>query len=234
MLEVENLQVSYGLIPALKGVTFKVDKGSIVTLIGANGAGKTTTLKAISGLQRPSAGSITFDGRQIDQCSASDIVGMGIAHVPEGRKVFRNLTVRENLLMGGYSAKDKTMVRRNMERMFDLFPILRERYGQLGSRLSGGQQQMLAFARAMISGPRLLLLDEPSMGLAPQIVDDIIDTIVKIRKEGVTVLLVEQNANLALTIADYGHVLETGRIELSGTNRDLLENEKVRCTYLGM
>ena len=159
---------------------------------------------------------------------------MGIAHVPEGRKVFRNLTVRENLLMGGYSAKDKAKVQRNIELMLELFPILHERYSQIGSSLSGGQQQMLAFARAMISGPRLLLLDEPSMGLAPQVVDNIVDTILKIRAEGVTVLLVEQNANLALTIADHGHVLETGRIELSGTSQNLLENEKVRHTYLGM
>jgi branched-chain amino acid transport system ATP-binding protein len=234
MLNVQGLHVSYGPIHVLRGISLKVEEGRIITLIGANGAGKTTTLNAISGLVQPSGGTIEFLGERIEDRLPEEIVHKGIVQVPEGRKIFRNLTVFENLLMGGYSRPEKKNVQGDIEKIYDLFPILKERGKQMAGTLSGGQQQMLAFARALVAKPRLLLLDEPSMGLAPQLVQGVADFITDIRQMGVTVLLVEQNAELALSISDHGYVLETGQIAFDNTASHLLDDEQIQKSYLGM
>jgi branched-chain amino acid transport system ATP-binding protein len=234
MLSVENLCVSYGQAVAVEGISFSVEEGTIVTLLGSNGAGKTSTLRAISGIVPPAQGTIEFLGERIDRLPGSKIVRKGIAHVPEGRKIFSDLTVMENLIVGGYSRADKKEVRENIEKMFELFPRLKERRKQRGATLSGGEQQMLAFARALVSSPRLLLLDEPSMGLAPLVVQEVKEAIVRFKNEGFTVLLVEQNASIALSICDKAYVLESGRIMLEGTPQELLENEDVKRSYLGI
>ncbi len=233
ILRVENLTVSYGAIKALQGISFNVQEGEIVTLIGANGAGKSTTLKTISGLLRPIAGRIIYDGNEITGRPADWIVKMGIVHVPEGRHIFAPLTVRENLEMGAYTRTDKAEIERSMERVFASFPRLKERLNQLGGTLSGGEQQMLAMGRGLMARPRLLLLDEPSMGLAPILVEEIFDIISEINEQGVSILLVEQNAAMALSIADRAYVLETGRIVLSGPAQEVLENPDVQKAYLG-
>lgn len=233
MLEVKDLQVNYGAIKALKGISFKVEKGSIVTLIGSNGAGKTTTLKAICGLVKVKAGRILLNGEEITNKSTNEIVSKKITMVPEGRRIFPNLTVQENLLVGAFQRNDKDGIKQDMEWVFELFPRLRERINQKGGTLSGGEQQMLAIARALMSKPDLLMLDEPSLGLAPIIVEELFQIIEKIHQEGKTILLIEQNAYAALNIANYGYVLETGQIALHGTGKELLGNEKVRQAYLG-
>jgi branched-chain amino acid transport system ATP-binding protein len=233
MLTVDAIEVGYGPIAVLRGVSFAVQRGAIVAMIGANGAGKTTTLNAISGLLAPAAGTIAFEGSRVDGMAPEQVVRAGIVHVPEGRKVFRNLTVHECLRMGGYSQPDQKLVGVAIDRMYELFPRLRERRSQLAGTMSGGEQQMLAFARALVAAPKLLLLDEPSMGLAPKIVADIATLIRDIRRDGVTILLVEQNAALALGVADEGFVLEGGRITLAAPARELLANERVRNAYLG-
>ena len=233
LLEVENLHVAYGAIKALHGISFHVDEGEIVTLIGANGAGKTTTLKTISGLLRPVEGDIRFDGQSIVRVPAERIVRMGISQVPEGRQIFSTLTVQENLEMGAYTRRDKEEIRESMERVFASFPRLKERLNQLGGTLSGGEQQMLAMGRGLMSRPRLLLLDEPSMGLAPILVEEIFEIIKEINAQGTSILLVEQNAAMALSVAHRGYVLETGEIVLEGSARELLANPQVRAAYLG-
>jgi branched-chain amino acid transport system ATP-binding protein len=234
MLEVENLHVSYGSIRALHGVSLKVPAGSIVTLIGANGAGKSTTLRALSGLIKPSSGSIRYDGQEIKGQPAHAIVSKGLCHVPEGRMVFANLTVRENLAMGAYLQRDKAWVAKQTDYVFQLFPRLLEREKQAAGTLSGGEQQMLAIGRALLSRPRLLMLDEPSLGIAPLLVKTIFERIVEInREQGLTILLVEQNANLALAVSTNGYVLETGKILLEGPCTDLKANPKVQEAYLG-
>lgn len=234
MLTIRDLHVSYGPIKVIKGISLKVDQGGIVSLIGANGVGKTTTLNTISGLTKPTSGDMHFMGDQIVGLMPDQIVKLGIVQVPEGRKVFRNLTVYECLLMGGLIHKDKKNVGQDVEKMYQFFPILRERRKQLSGTLSGGEQQMLAFARALIARPKLLLLDEPSMGLAPQLVQEVANLIISIRNEGVTILLVEQNAELALSISDFGYVLETGEIAFSDKASNLLEQEEVKKAYLGI
>jgi branched-chain amino acid transport system ATP-binding protein len=234
MLRIEDLHVAYGPIEALRGISIEVAQGAIVALIGANGAGKTTTLNAICGLMLPTAGKITFDGENITGLPAHRVIRKGIVQVPEGRRVFRNLTVYECLLMGSLSRLDRAAAARDIERMYQLFPRLGERRGQLAGTLSGGEQQMLAFARALMAKPKLLLLDEPSMGLAPLVVQDVVSQILRVRDEGVTVLLVEQNAEMALAISDSGYVLETGRVALSGSAQSLLANDQVRDVYLGV
>lgn len=233
MLVIDNIVTHYGPVEALKGVSLEVRQGEIVTLIGANGAGKSTTLRTISGLVRPTAGSIKFEGRELTTMPPERIVAMGIAHVPEGRRVFPMMTVTENLELGAFTRKDAQGIKQDMDRVFALFPRLAERRTQLAGTMSGGEQQMLAIGRALMARPKLLLLDEPSMGLAPLIVEDIFRIIQNVNAEGTTVLLVEQNANLALSVADKGYVLETGRIVLSDTAANLLENEAVREAYLG-
>jgi branched-chain amino acid transport system ATP-binding protein len=233
LLEVKDLNVYYGAIHALQGISFNVDEGEIVTLIGANGAGKSTTLKTLSGLLRPRSGSIRFNGQDMVSLAAQDIVIRGVVHVPEGRKIFAPLTVLENLEMGAYTRKDKAEIDRSMQRVFTSFPRLRERLAQLGGTLSGGEQQMLAVARGLMARPRLLLLDEPSMGLAPILVEEIFEIIREINRQGTTILLVEQNANMALQVANRGYVLETGRIALEGKAGDLLHNPQVIRAYLG-
>jgi len=233
LLEVKDLKVSFGGIEALKGISFKVDEGAIVTLIGANGAGKSTTLRAISGLVRPSHGSITYAGEAIGGIDTLKIVEKGIALVPEGRRVFPNLTVLENLRVGAYMRSDKPGIERDIEHVYQLFPRLKERHWQLAGTLSGGEQQMLAVGRGLMSRPKILMMDEPSLGLAPMVVRDIFSIIKTLNKEGITILLIEQNANAALRAANYGYVLETGRITLSGTGEELLENKQVREAYLG-
>src|SRR5476649_383110 len=234
MLEIKNLQVSYGAITALHGVSLSVPDGKIVTLIGANGAGKTTTLKTISGLLKPKSGEIFYDGKNIAGLPPHRIVGRGISHVPEGRMIFANLTVLENLQLGAYLQKDRHVVRRELEHVFSLFPRLQEREKQIAGTLSGGEQQMLAIGRALMSKPKLLLLDEPSLGLAPLLVKTIFEKIVEInREQGLTILLVEQNANLALEISHFGYVLETGKIILSGDSAALRQNPQVQSAYLG-
>lgn len=233
MLEVRNLEVFYGSIQALHGVSFKVNEGEIVTLIGANGAGKSTTLRTISGLIRPRKGEILFRGLDITRKPAHKIVRMGISHVPEGRKIFANLTVLENLKMGAYTRKNKQEIEESLERVFASFPRLKERIGQVAGTLSGGEQQMLAMGRGLMSRPSLLLLDEPSMGLSPILVEEIFEIIKRINREGTTVLLVEQNAFMALQIAHRAYVMETGSIVLEGLTTDLRENPRVRSAYLG-
>jgi branched-chain amino acid transport system ATP-binding protein len=234
MLVAKNLKVSYGKIEAIKDVSFEVPDGKIVTLIGANGAGKTTTLRAISGLEKCAGGSITFDGADITNMEAHKLVPLGISHVPEGRKIFPTLTVRENLELAGWTIKDKKLVKQRMEDVFDIFPRVKERANQLGGTLSGGEQQMLAVGRALVTGGKLLLLDEPSMGLAPVLVDEIFEQIVAINKRGTTILLVEQNAAEALDIADFAYVLEVGYTTISGTAKDIAADPRVREAYLGV
>jgi branched-chain amino acid transport system ATP-binding protein len=225
--------VSYGNVQVLRGITLRVAAGELVCLIGANGAGKTTTVKTISGLLRPRGGTITFGGRRIDGLPAHGVLKRGIAHCPEGRRIFPEMTVRENLEMGAYVRGRSRAIQDDLERVFEHFPILKARARQLGGTLSGGEQQMLAIARALMSNPQLVLFDEPSLGLAPTMVETTFQVIEEIRRRGVTVLMVEQNAYLALRMADRGYVMETGRIALEGQARDLLENEHVRRAYLG-
>ncbi len=233
MLEIENLYVNYGGIRALKGVTFTVQEQWIVTLLGSNGAGKSTTIRAISGLEGITSGQVRFQGRIINGLPVHEIQKLGLVHVPEGRKIFANLTVRENLLMGAYNNNQKNDIGRAMKRVFSIFPPLESRLDQLGGTLSGGEQQMLAIGRALMSGPKLLMMDEPSLGLAPLVTAEVFRVIQEIRDEGVTIFLVEQNANAALKIADYALILETGRIALEGSGRDLLNNPEVKRAYLG-
>ena len=232
MLKIENLSVHYGMIQAVRDVSFEVNQGEIVSLIGANGAGKTTILRTISGLNQPSKGTITFEGAPIQKKAPRKIVAQGISQVPEGRHVFPGLTVLENLEMGAYLRKDGDM-QKDYEHVYEKFPILKERLNQDASTLSGGEQQMLAMGRALMSKPRLLLLDEPSMGLAPIFIQEIFNIIQEIQKQGTTVLLIEQNAKMALSVADRGYVLETGKVVLSGTGQELLESEEVKKAYLG-
>ena len=232
-LEIKDLYVSYGGIRALKGIDLTVEEGQIVTLIGANGAGKSTTLRAISGLQKPQSGSILYGGEELVGLPAKEIVRRGIIHVPEGRRVFPDMTVAENLKIGAFLRSDKDGIASDMEYVYTLFPRLKERSWQLAGTLSGGEQQMLAVGRALMSRPKVLMMDEPSLGLAPLIVKDIFSIIRRVNDDGITVLLIEQNANAALRIADYGYVLETGTIALTGTGEELLKNESVREAYLG-
>jgi branched-chain amino acid transport system ATP-binding protein len=234
MLEIKNLSVSYGAINALHGISLQIKDADIVTLIGANGAGKTTTLKAISGLLKTRSGEILYDGRNIANLRPHKIVKLGISHVPEGRMVFSNLTVRENLMMGAYLQRDKVVINRELDFVFGMFPRLKERQSQTASTLSGGEQQMLAIARALMSKPKFLMMDEPSLGIAPLLVKTIFEKIVEINRERrITILLVEQNANLALGISHYGYVLETGRIILQDNSAALRQNPQVKSAYLG-
>ena len=234
MLEVDNIHTYYGNIQALKGISLTVEEGEIVTLIGANGAGKTTTLRTICGLLKPRQGKVTLEGEDLTDYKAHEIVYKGVAMVPEGRGVFSKLTVSENLEMGAYSRNDRAGIAQDMEYVFTLFPRLKERRKQVAGTLSGGEQQMLATARAMMARPRLLLLDEPSMGLAPVLVEDVFDRVLEINREGTTILLVEQNANMALQFASRGYVLQTGEIVLSDTCEGLRQNQMVQKAYLGM
>ncbi|WP_139689340.1 ABC transporter ATP-binding protein [Streptococcus oralis] len=233
MLKVENLSVHYGMIQAVRDVSFEVDEGEVVSLIGANGAGKTTILRTLSGLVRPSAGKIQFLGKEIQKLPAQKIVAGGLSQVPEGRHVFPGLTVMENLEMGAFLKKNREENQANLKKVFSRFPRLEERKNQDAATLSGGEQQMLAMGRALMSTPKLLLLDEPSMGLAPIFIQEIFDIIQDIQKQGTTVLLIEQNANKALAISDRGYVLETGKIVLSGTGKELAASDEVRKAYLG-
>ena len=233
MLTVENLNVYYGMIHALKNVYFHVEEGEIVALIGANGAGKTTTLQTVSGMLQAKSGSVHFENQDITKMPSHRIVQLGISHVPEGRRMFANLTVYENLRMGAYTRKDKKEIEESLARVYERFPRLKERTRQLAGTLSGGEQQMLAMGRALMSNPRLLLLDEPSMGLSPLLVSEIFDIIESISKQGVTILLVEQNAKKALSIADRGYVLETGNIVMEDSAQALLNNEDIKKAYLG-
>ena len=233
MLKVDNIDVYYGAIHAIKGISIEVPKGEIVTLVGSNGAGKSTTLRTISGLMKPKNGTILFEDKNIVGVPAHKIVGMGLCQVPEGRQVFANMSVMENLELGAYLRNDKDGIARDLEDVFKKFPRLLERKDQISGTLSGGEQQMLAMGRALMSRPRLLLLDEPSMGLAPLLVKEIFNIIKEINESGTTVLLVEQNANMALSIADKAYVLETGRIALAGTAQELASSEAVRKAYLG-
>ena len=233
MLTVSNLHLRYGKVNALRGVSLEVRRGEIVALIGANGAGKTTTLKALSGITRPYSGEIRFDGVDITFASPRDILAAGIAHCPEGRRIFPHLTVRDNLEMGAYLRADADGVKADMDRLLGRFPILAERSAQVAGTLSGGEQQMLAISRALMSRPKLILFDEPSLGLAPKIVEQIFEIVAEVRSEGVTVVMVEQNAFAALELCDRAYVMETGVIALHGPGRELLENPKVRESYLG-
>ncbi|MFQ5842360.1 MAG: ABC transporter ATP-binding protein [Thermodesulfobacteriota bacterium] len=233
MLKLENVETYYGNVQALKGISLEVPEKSIITILGANGAGKSTTLRTISGLIPAAQGTITFMGEEINRISPELIVKRGISHVPEGRDLFPELTVVENLRMGAYTRKDKGEIHRNFERVFDSFPVLKERKGQFAGTLSGGEQQMLAIARALMSSPKLILLDEPSLGLAPLLVEEIFRIIREINREGTTILLVEQNANMALQAAQYGYLLETGKIALHGRTEKLIQDDHVRGTYLG-
>ena len=233
LFELQNIHTYYGNIHALKGISVTVDKGEIVTLIGSNGAGKTTTLKTISGVLQPKEGTITLEGRRIDRVPAHDIVALGICQAPEGRRIFPRLTTQENLEMGAFHRSDKTGIQQDMERVFALFPRLKERRSQRGGTLSGGEQQMLAIGRALMSRPSILLLDEPSMGLSPVLVETIFQIIQDIHVQGTTILLVEQNALMALQVANRGYVLQTGRIVLHDSAENLSENEMIRKTYLG-
>ncbi len=233
LLQVKDLEVYYGVIQALKGISFHVNRGEIVSLIGANGAGKTTTLHTVTGLLHPKHGSITFDGQDLTKIPAHKIVSLGLAHVPEGRRIFQNLTVYDNLLMGAYSQKDKARSAELMEEVFEDFPRLKERRRQLAGTLSGGEQQMLAMGRALLSDPEMIVMDEPSMGLSPLLVSEIFEIIQSFRKAGKTVLLVEQNAKKAMTISDRVYVLETGSIKMEGNAADLINDEGIKKAYLG-
>lgn len=233
MLKVNNLSVHYGVIEAVKDVSFEVNEGEIVSLIGANGAGKTTILQTLSGLNKPTKGEISFKGKNIHGIPPKKIVNNGISHVPEGRHVFSDMTVKENLEMGAFLRKDREEVKKDTARVFDRFPVLKERIGQDAATLSGGEQQMLAMGRDLVSQPELLLLDEPSMGLAPLFIREIFSIIEDINKKGTTILLVEQNAKVALEISNRGYVLETGNIVISGTGKSLLESDEVQKAYLG-
>ncbi|HEX5969408.1 MAG TPA: ABC transporter ATP-binding protein [Intrasporangium sp.] len=232
MLEVKDLVVSYGKIRAVKGISFSVDEGEVVTLIGTNGAGKTTTLRTISGLLRPSAGSIRFQGKRIDNAAAHDIVSLGIAHSPEGRRIFPRLSVEQNLRLGAFSRRDRE-IDKDLNAAYELFPILGERHQQPAGTFSGGEQQMLAMGRAMMSRPKLLMLDEPSMGLSPIMMKRIMSTVTTLQQQGTTILLVEQNAQAALQRANQGYVLEVGKIVLKGSGKELLASDEVRKAYLG-
>lgn len=234
LLEVKNLEVSYGVIKALKGISFEVNEGEIVTLIGANGAGKTTTMQSVIGLIPKNGGSVIYDGQDITKQPCHKIVHLGMSQVPEGRRVFQELTVYENLLMGAYSIKEKDTFKEDLEKVYKRFPRLAERSGQIAGTLSGGEQQMLAMGRALMSRPKLLMLDEPSMGLSPLLVDEVFDIIKDINKDGTTILLVEQNAGKSLAISDRAYVLETGSIVLSGTGSELAASEDVKKAYLGV
>ena len=233
MLEVKNLEVYYGVIKALKGISFEVSQGEVIALIGANGAGKTTTLHTLTGLLQAKAGSITFEGKDITKTPAHNIVKLGIAHVPEGRRVFSNLTVYQNLRMGAYTRQDKGEIEQSLQTVYQRFPRLEERKNQLAGTLSGGEQQMLAMGRALMSHPKLIVMDEPSMGLSPIFVNEIFDIIEKVSAGGTTVLLVEQNAKKALSIAARAYVLETGNIVLSGDAKKLLNDDSIKKAYLG-
>lgn len=233
MLEVKNLHVHYGVIEAIKGIDFEVNKGEVIALIGANGAGKTTILHTVSGLITPSEGTVTFEGKDITKTPGYKIVSMGMAHVPEGRRVFQELSVLQNLKMGAYTRKDKKEIQDTLEMVYTRFPRLAERKNQLAGTLSGGEQQMLAMGRALMSHPSIILMDEPSMGLSPIFVNEIFDIIKDVSAQGTTVLLVEQNAKKALSIADRAYVLETGKIVLSGKAYDLLNNDDIKKAYLG-
>ena len=233
MLTVENLNVYYGMIHALKGLSFHVEEGEIVALIGANGAGKTTTLQTISGILQAKSGSVNFQGKEITSVSGNQIVKLGMSHVPEGRRMFSNLTVYENLMMGAYTRKDKKQIAETREKVYARFPRLKERTRQLAGPLSGGEQQMLAMGRALMAQPRIILMDEPSMGLSPLFVNEIFNIITEVNKQGVTILLVEQNAKKALSIANRAYVLETGRIVNEGDAHALLDDESIKKAYLG-
>jgi branched-chain amino acid transport system ATP-binding protein len=233
LLEIEDLHVYYGGIHALRGISLRVPEGSIVTLVGSNGAGKSTTLRTICSLVRPRSGKITFLGKEITRAAVNEVVNRGVVMVPEGRRVFVNLTVWENLRIGAYNRKNMREIKEDVEWVYSLFPRLQERSKQLGGTLSGGEQQMLALGRALMARPRLVMMDEPSLGLAPILVAEVFRIIESINKQGTTILLVEQNAMAALEVAHYGYVLETGRISLQGEGRDLLENEQIKECYLG-
>lgn len=233
MIKIDDLVVAYGGIEALKGISLEVPSGKIVTLVGSNGAGKSTTLKAIVGLVNPKSGSITYEGTDLTKLNTEEMVKKGIALVPEGRRVFADLTVIENLKIGAYSRKDKKGIEEDLEKVYKLFPRLKERSWQAAGTLSGGEQQMLAIGRALMGRPKLIMMDEPSLGLAPIIVKEVFEIIKKINKEGVTVLLIEQNANAALKIADIGYIMETGRITLKGEGKDLVNNDEIKKAYLG-
>ncbi|WNI15062.1 ABC transporter ATP-binding protein [Actinacidiphila sp. ITFR-21] len=233
LLEVEDLRVAYGKIEAVKGISFSVEAGQVVTLIGTNGAGKTTTLRTLSGLLKPIGGRVTFDGKVLTRVPPHKIVALGLAHSPEGRHIFPRLTIEQNLQLGAYLRKDTSGITQDIERAYELFPILGERRRQAAGTLSGGEQQMLAMGRALMSQPKLLMLDEPSMGLSPIMMQKIMATIVELKTQGTTILLVEQNAQAALSLADQAHVMDVGTIRLSGTGQELLHDEGVRRTYLG-
>ncbi len=233
LLEVKGLEVYYGVIQALKGIDFEVNEGEIVTLIGANGAGKTTTMQSVIGLIPPKAGTVSFEGKDITHLHCHKIVSLGMSQVPEGRRIFQELTVYQNLLMGAYIQKDKKAIKEDIKKIYERFPRLEERKNQIAGTLSGGEQQMLAMGRALMSRPKLLMLDEPSMGLSPLLVDEVFTIIKDLNKEGTTVLLVEQNAGKSLAISDRAYVLENGRIVLSGTGEELLQSEEVKKAYLG-
>lgn len=232
MLSLSDVHCGYGNIEIIKGISLSVEEGQIVAIIGANGAGKTTTLKTIAGLLPVRSGSITFDGKNITKVKPHDVVKMGISQIPEGRQVFPELSVQDNLIMGGYTISDHHIVKARIEEQYHRFPRLKERYKQMAGTLSGGEQQMLAIARALISGPRMLLLDEPSMGLSPLFVEEVFEIIKELREGGMTILLVEQNAGMALEIADYAYALETGKIVIEGSGEDMMRNEEVRKAYL--
>ena len=233
MLEIKDLEVYYGVIQAIKGISFEVNKGEVIALIGANGAGKTTILHTITGLLSPKKGSVMYEGTDITKIPAHKIVSLGMAHVPEGRRVFADLSVYENLKMGAYTRKDKNEVEETLERVYERFPRLKERKNQMAGTLSGGEQQMLAMGRALMSKPKIILMDEPSMGLSPILVNEIFDIIQEVAKSGTTVLLVEQNAKKAVSIADRAYVLETGKIVLEGKAEDLLNDDSIKKAYLG-
>lgn len=233
MLEVKDLQVYYGVIQALKGISFHVNQGEVIALIGANGAGKTTTLQTLTGILSPKSGSIVFEGKDLTRTPAHKIVEMGMAHVPEGRRVFADMSVYENLLLGAYTRKDKAEIAESLAGVYKRFPRLEERKGQRAGTLSGGEQQMLAMGRALMSRPRIILMDEPSMGLSPLLVKEIFSIIREVNKQGITILLVEQNAKMALAISDRAYVLETGTITLSGDAQELLNDARVKKAYLG-
>ncbi|MFE5817732.1 ABC transporter ATP-binding protein [Streptomyces sp. NPDC056479] len=233
LLEVEDLRVAYGKIEAVKGISFKVNAGEVVTLIGTNGAGKTTTLRTLSGLLQPLSGDIRFEGKSLKKIPAHKVVSLGLAHSPEGRHIFPRMTIEDNLRLGAFLRTDKEGIEKDIKRAYDLFPILGERRKQAAGTLSGGEQQMLAMGRALMSKPKLLMLDEPSMGLSPIMMQKIMATIKELKSAGTTILLIEQNAQAALSLADHGHVMEVGKIVLSGSGQDLLHDESVRKAYLG-